>query len=181
MAYSIGHSDVACLPKTSTKCFRTVGLQPHYLPHLNIIFTSHNFMEFSKQYTFQILPLHATSSFISEMVRRWQPCCSIVKPWSYESTQNSALFHLKLVKSTHHLYDTFFNWLNVSVSESVVLLLQNCTIFGVSSLHNNSRFDKILFLQCKRNGLWDFCPLITQNPSGFRLRLAHVKRKLFIN
>ena len=26
-----------------------------------------------------------------------------------------------------------------------------------------------VFLQYKRNGLWDFCLLITQNPSGFRL------------
>ena len=141
MAYSIGHSDVVCLPKTSTNCFRTVDLRPHYLPHLNRIFTRHNLMEFRKQYTFQILTLHATSSFISEMVRRWQPCCSIVRPWSYESTQNSALFHLKLIKSTLNRYNTFFNWLTVSVSQSMVFLLQNWTSSGVSPLHNKSAFD----------------------------------------
>mgnify|MGYP006973392979 FL=1 len=169
MAYSIGHSDVACLPKTSTNCFRTVDLRPHYLPHLNRIFTSHNFMEFSKQYTFQILTLHATSSFISEMVRRWQPCCSIVKPWSYESTQNSALFHLKLVKSTQHLYDTFFNWLNVSVSESVVLLLQNCTIFGVSFLHSKSRFDKIRFYSTNAMDYGIFVYSLPKTPADFVL------------
>ena len=145
MAYSITHRDVTCLPKTSTNCFRTVDRQHHYLPHLNWIFTSHKFVVFIKQYTFQILTLHTTSSFISQMVRRWQSCCSVIKPCSYESTQNSALFHLKLIKSTQHLYDTFFNWLNVSVSQSVVLLLQNCTMFDVSSIHNYSRFAKIRF------------------------------------
>ena len=111
-------------------------------------------MELTKQYTCQILTLHATSSFTSEMVRRWQPCCSVVKPCSYESTQNSALFHLKLIKSTQHLYDTLFNWLKDSVSESVVLLLQNCTIFGVSSLHNNlsSHHNNSLGVQGWRSG-----------------------------
>ena len=144
MAYSIEHRDVTCLPKTSTNWFRTVDLRHHYLPHLKWIFTSLKFMEFIKQYNCQILTLHTTSSFISPMVRRWQPCCSVTKPWN-ESTQNSALFHLKLIKSTQHLYDTFFNSLNVSVSQSMVLLLQNCTIFGVSSLPNYSRFAKLRF------------------------------------
>ena len=109
IAYSTGHRDVTCLPKTSTNCFWTVDLRHHYLPHLNWIFISHKSMEFINQYTFQILTLHTTSSFISQIVRRWQPCCSVIKPCSYESTQNSALFHLKLIKSTQHLYDTFFN------------------------------------------------------------------------
>ena len=145
MDYSIGHRDVTCLPKTSTNCFRTLDLRHHYLPHLNWIFTSHKFMEFIKQYNFQILTLHTTSSFILQMVRRWQPCCSVIKPCSYESTQNSALFHLKLIKSTQQLYDTFFNSLNVSVSPSMVLLLQNCTTFGISFLHDYSRFAKIRF------------------------------------
>ena len=109
MAYFIGHRDVTCLPKTSTNCFRTVDLRHHYLPHLNWIFTSHEFMEFIKQYTFQILTLHTSSSFIWQMVRRWQPCCSVIRPCSYESIQNSALFHVKLIKSTQHLYHTFLN------------------------------------------------------------------------
>ena len=110
IGYSIEHRDVTCLPKTSTNSFRTVDLRHHYLPDLNWIFTSHKFMEFIKQYNFRILTLYTTSSFISQMVRRWQPCsCSVIKPCSYESTQNSVLFHVKLIKSTKHLYDTFFN------------------------------------------------------------------------
>ena len=32
------------------------------------------------------------------------------------------------------------------------------------------------FLKSKRNGLWDFCPHITQNPSGFRLKLSIVHK-----
>lgn len=66
--------------------------------------------------------------------------CPVIKPRSYESTQNSALFHSKLIKSTLHQGDTFFNCLNVSITQSMVLLLQDCTIFGVSSLNNESRF-----------------------------------------
>ena len=108
MAYSIRHRDFACLPKTPAYCFRIVDRRHHYLPHLNWIFTSHKFVVFIKQYTFQILTLHTTSSFILQMIRRWQPCCSVIKPCSYESTQNSALFHLKLIKSTQHLYEAFF-------------------------------------------------------------------------
>ena len=34
----------------------------------------------------------------------------------HESTQNLALLYLQLIKSTLHQYDTFSNWLNVSVS-----------------------------------------------------------------
>ena len=116
-------------------------------------------MEFIKQYTFEILTLHATSSFISEMVRRWQPCCSVLKPCSYESTQKSALFHLKLIKSTQHLYDTFFNWLNVSVSETVVLLLQNSTHFHTSKWH-----DVIRDLRTQSSESVDSCLLIYNTP-----------------
>ena len=126
-------------------------------------------MEFIKQYTFQILTLHTTLSFISQMVRRCQPCCFVIKPCSYESTQNSALFHLKLIKSTQHLYDTFFNWLNVSVSQSMVILLQTCTIFGVSCLHNYSRFAKIRFPSSNAMDYGIFVHALLKTPADFVL------------
>ena len=103
------------------------------------------------------------------MVRRWQPCCSVIKPCRYESTQNSALFYLNLIKSTQHLCDTFFKRLNVSVSQSMVLLLQNCTIFGVSCLYNYSRFAKIRYQISKAMDYGIFVHPLLKTPADFFL------------
>ena len=127
-------------------------------------------MEFIKQYNFQMLTLHTASSFISQMVRRWQPC-SVTKPCSYESTQNSALFHLKLIKSTLHQYETFFK-----LTERFSITTDGPP---ATKWHHFGRFfpTQLLtlcyysFLKFKRNGLWDFSSRITQNPSRFRLEV----------
>ena len=100
-------------------------------------------MEFIKQHNFQKLTLHTASSFISQMVRRSQPCCSVTKPCSYESTQNSTLFHLKVIKSTLHKCETFFK-----LTE------------GFSIRIDGPPATK-----------WHHFPRITQNHSGFRLEV----------
>ena len=121
-------------------------------------------MEFIKPYNFQMLTLHTASSFISQMVRRSQPCFSVTKPCSYESTQNSALFHLKLIKSTLHQYETFFK-----LTERFIITNDGPP---ATKWHHFWRFFPTQlvtlcynsFLKSKRNDLWDFSPCITQNP-----------------
>ena len=81
------------------------------------------------------------------------------------------LFFISSSSNPHSTCMTlFFNWLNVSVSESVVLLLQNCTIFGVSSLHNNSRFDKIRFYSTNAMDYGIFVYSLPKTPADFVLR-----------
>ena len=82
--------------------------------------------------------------YIIYMFWRWQPHCSVIKPCICESTQNSAPFYLKFVKSTPHRYDTYFNALNVSTLQSTDLLLQNCPIFWRSGAMDYGIFDHTL-------------------------------------
>ena len=66
------------------------------------------------------------------------------------------------------------------MSESVVLLLQNCTIFGVSSLHNNSRFDKIRFRSTNAMDYGIFVYSLTKTPADFVLSFLFVCFLIFV-